>query len=488
MRSVPAGALLALLALLPVASQEPASRPDEPEAAIRQQIQAGRLDEALRLLEEALRARPDSGPLRLLAAQALYLRARRIAEDPRLVQTVREEMASAEEEARAALAALPGSRDARMVLAQAIYYQNRLEEAEEETRKVLEATPGDGGAAFLLGEILFLLADRAAREGEGERGAALRKEAGARYEAALKAGTRVAACWHRLGNLAAHAGDLSGALGLYRRALALDASEAPHAWLLAMAPQAGPAGVAPEQLITLYRNSAAARKQAGDAPGAAFLLAQAGLLLEGEKAWPEARAAALGALVLDPEGQWHALYRAGWCSYWMNDLKAAEQAFLQLVRTRRKQFCDHLQERASEGKTAAAMMHALSSAAVTQGRLADGRDFSLLLAVARGKAADWNNYAFLCRETRQYEQAWEGYGRALEREPEDPRYLNDGALILHYHLHRDLELAAEMYQKAIASAEAILASRDSMPGDRARAAEALGDARANLALLRRRKE
>ncbi|MED6334158.1 MAG: tetratricopeptide repeat protein [Planctomycetota bacterium] len=59
-----------------------------------------------------------------------------------------------------------------------------------------------------------------------------------------------------------------------------------------------------------------------------------------------------------------------------------------------------------------------------------------------------------------WERAWVGYSTALELKPEDPAYLNDGAVILHYCLGRDLDLAADMYERAFARAEEELARDD----------------------------
>ena len=448
-------------------------------------LKAKDLPGARKALEAGLGAYPDAPRLHLLAARTVYLRAQEISKDPRLVQTVRDEMSLVEEEARVALQGLPASREGRMLLAQALYYQGRFDEADTELATLLAADPNDKGALFLQAEILFLVrAATAAREGKGKEAEAFRARAVKIYEKALAGGADRGRCHHRLGDLATHAGDLDKALDHYGKALAADATAAPHGWLLAITRR--PARVKPDRMVALYLKAARARKGARDKGGAARLHMMAGLFLEVAGDWEGARKEALQALALDPAGMWHTEYRAGWCSYWMNEPKEAARTFLHLVRTRRVKFCDHLRaiDRA-ESKTATAMMHALSSQAVKENRTDDARDLSLLLAIVRGTGEDWNNYAFLCRETGRYKEAWKGYARAIEKDPTNPVYLNDGALILHYNLRTDLEQAGRLYRQAIEEAKKILKDPEAKPDRKAQARLALRDATNNLRRLGR---
>ncbi len=464
---LPAGGILFAQASRPA----PAGPAEKAAAWIRQ----GELDKALSLLQDALSSRPGDPLLHLLVARAVYLRAQKTSRDPRLAREVLEDLEMVEEEARAALEGKPGSRDARMLLAQSLYGRGKIDRAEKEVRKVLLDHPADGGAEYLLGEILFLRAGKAAQAGDAGTASALRAQAEVQYRKALADGADRAKTLRRLGDLATYAGQMEKALGLYGRALALDSSQAPHSWLYRKC--------APSRGSRLYLEAAGAREKAGDKKGAAFLLAWAGAYLEKQKKWKEARKVYERSFSLDPEGQWRSLYRAGWCCWWLGDKKEAEKIFLELARTRRPEFCDLLGSLGEEGKTAAAMMHSLAAAAVSEGRQEDARDLSLLLATLRGRALDWNNYAFLCRETGRYEESWQSYLRALAKAPDNPRILNDAALILQYHLHRNLKLARELYRKAIASARKILADKDAKPSDRSEAASALRDALNNLARL-----
>lgn len=91
--------------------------------------------------------------------------------------------------------------------------------------------------------------------------------------------------------------------------------------------------------------------------------------------------------------------------------------------------------------------------------------------------------------SKQYHEAsYENYSRALELEPENPIYLNDTAVILHYCLDRDLELALDMYQRATTSAEELLKRTDLKSGSRPGIEIALRDSKNNARLLQKKLE
>jgi len=107
-----------------------------------------------------------------------------------------------------------------------------------------------------------------------------------------------------------------------------------------------------------------------------------------------------------------------------------------------------------------------------------------ILKVIDNNHSLYNNYAFLCRETRRYEESYKAYEKALELNPTNPSYLNDAALILHYHLHRDLDKAAEMYSLAIVEAKKIINDKQPNTFELQEAKVALRDATNNLRLLK----
>jgi tetratricopeptide (TPR) repeat protein len=107
-----------------------------------------------------------------------------------------------------------------------------------------------------------------------------------------------------------------------------------------------------------------------------------------------------------------------------------------------------------------------------------------LLKVLEEDASLYNSCAFLCREMEQYEESYSFYRKALDLDPTNPSYLNDTALILHYHLHRDLDKAEEMYEEAIAKANLLLEEKGLNQAKVEEIRVALQDAKNNLRRLK----
>lgn len=82
-----------------------------------------------------------------------------------------------------------------------------------------------------------------------------------------------------------------------------------------------------------------------------------------------------------------------------------------------------------------------------------------------------------------FETAYRAYSNGLTASPDDPSILNDTAVMLHYYLHRDLERARELYKKATERATAELARTDLAADVRTIYQTALRDSKNNLALL-----
>lgn len=79
-----------------------------------------------------------------------------------------------------------------------------------------------------------------------------------------------------------------------------------------------------------------------------------------------------------------------------------------------------------------------------------------------------------------YERSYVAYLKSLELSPDDPNYLNDAALMLHYHFDRDLDQARAWYVKAAEMAEKELARKDLDKEVRPLREIALRDAKNNL--------
>ncbi|GAB4155480.1 MAG: hypothetical protein Fur0037_23890 [Planctomycetota bacterium] len=84
-----------------------------------------------------------------------------------------------------------------------------------------------------------------------------------------------------------------------------------------------------------------------------------------------------------------------------------------------------------------------------------------------------------------WERSYGHYQKAVRLCPDDPRIINDCGLMLLYHLDRQLDLAQELFEKAIAVGEPKLEAlpADASPADRNFLEEAIGDAWQNLAVL-----
>ncbi len=130
----------------------------------------------------------------------------------------------------------------------------------------------------------------------------------------------------------------------------------------------------------------------------------------------------------------------------------------------------------------------------------------LLTEIEPANPVFWNNLALFSRDfgdvrrvrledgdedeqaaiTALYEDAFRAYSKALDLEPENPAYLNDTALVLHYNLERDYVKAMAMYKAATAAAEALLASEELGDDERGIIEIALRDSKDNAAKLERK--
>ncbi|MDP6964023.1 MAG: tetratricopeptide repeat protein [Planctomycetota bacterium] len=98
----------------------------------------------------------------------------------------------------------------------------------------------------------------------------------------------------------------------------------------------------------------------------------------------------------------------------------------------------------------------------------------------------WNNLAFLYRETGQAEKSLAAYQQALSIAPADPQIMNDLAVIYHYYLKTEDEIALELYANATVKAEEILANSEAHPdADLDLVKIALRDSRNNLNKLKK---
>ncbi len=95
----------------------------------------------------------------------------------------------------------------------------------------------------------------------------------------------------------------------------------------------------------------------------------------------------------------------------------------------------------------------------------------------------WQNLAFFQRESGEFEAARRAYERAHELLPDDPQVMNDYAVIHHYYLKDEDELALGLYRQAIARAREMLDAGGLTAEDSERIQTALRDATNNLRKL-----
>jgi tetratricopeptide (TPR) repeat protein len=120
------------------------------------------------------------------------------------------------------------------------------------------------------------------------------------------------------------------------------------------------------------------------------------------------------------------------------------------------------------------------------GEMDKAREISRQLTMLVPDRADlWNNYGLVCRDSGQFEESFRAYRRAMALAPDDPRVVNDTALILLYHLHRDLDLCERWLVRAVDLARDAMekAKADEDEGTLNEQRGVFGDACSNLAKL-----
>jgi len=175
-----------------------------------------------------------------------------------------------------------------------------------------------------------------------------------------------------------------------------------------------------------------------------------------------------------------ATYYLGRCRFALNEYKKASRDFFRIMAADPDAFIYYLSNDPSWMEVCSALSY-LSNFSYEANNLKMARDLiGGILMVVKNNSTYYNNYAFLCRETGEYELAYGAYQECLTLEPSNPAILNDTALILQYHLHRDLDYAKELYNRAIVEAGKIINDDSSNAAAKDDARIALRDATTNL--------
>jgi tetratricopeptide (TPR) repeat protein len=352
------------------------------------------------------------------------------------------------------------------------------------TADILIGTHGNKADGFLLrAETLFRQYTNGVQSGELKQNSrkALVQKIRQDLKQAIKCDKNLSLPYRRLADLSAWEGNIKVALGFYLQALIRDPKKgAPIAWLRKTQTS--------EDRLKLFL---AAQKgfslRHPKDPKASILLFEAGFAsfeLQNNK---QTRDLMKKAWTLDPSLDLAAYYFAI-SSLVLNKQKDASLALSYLLRESPHPLVQALKAAGNPGVYHANSLAALAKQADKKGALALSRELNHALGIFRNLPEEWNNYAFLCRETGKYEEAWRAYQKALDLSPKDPQILNDAALILQYHLHRDLPKARKMYLEAIAFGKKVLASKNASWEEKKRAKGSVRDATANLAKMEGRPE
>ncbi|MBK6940444.1 MAG: hypothetical protein IPH13_09625 [Planctomycetes bacterium] len=100
-------------------------------------------------------------------------------------------------------------------------------------------------------------------------------------------------------------------------------------------------------------------------------------------------------------------------------------------------------------------------------------------SIVTHRADWWNNLGFFAREAAKYEESYAAYRKCIELAPDNVRYVNDTALILLYHLHRDLDEAERLLVRAVQLGAAQYPNVKDDPAAEADMRSAWGDAMLN---------
>lgn len=373
----------------------------------------------------------------------------------------------------------PEAREPRAVLGTALFALGRNAAAMQEARELVGRFPKHPGGFILVGNLLFDDYMAARRDGtlDARQLITLANRVRSSFETAIGLDGSRALPYRRLGDLAAWEGKVDLARAGYLEGLARDpARGGPLAWI--------DRNTAPRLRLAYYRKVLARFRELGAQPGPALadLHWYAGLAAFAKEKWRGARDHMRASHRFN-ENYLNALYYSGLASFQLGEQDAALRDFAAFAGKAPRDLAAAIDASGRARKGYLGILSSLADRAHQQGDLAASRDLNHALALALDDADHWNNFAFLCRETGRYEDAYEAYLSALDRSPKDPALLNDCALILQYHLKRDLDQARKLYRAAIQSARTLLGDPEASAGAKASARQALRDARSNLQKL-----
>lgn len=450
---------------------------------------AGYTDKSVALLFKAVEAAPDSARANLYLGMALRQQGQEMASDLMTQNDGYMMIGDSLQFFNKAVELEEKDPEPCLELAYTLNFLGDMEAADEAAREALKRSPGLIEALLLRGDLAYLYYRRAGASGEPA------SEVRALWQHAMDL-YKEAAHLHE-----DHAGAFLGMAALYESDKKWKESAQTYREALKRDPELLQGY---NRLITLFRREDAMNEEDGSLVGYVEEV-----LEEVKRKYPKDRSRTATALYylafalfldfefeksievyaesasLNPDYQTTASYYISRASYELGDRDRSVEELLALIAQDPEGLAYSMQgdnEFMSKGYPS---ISGLAFYLVQNERLDDARLLNLqLLKAIENDPSLYNNYAFLCRETGRYEESFGAYQKALALDPTNPTYLNDAALILHYHLHRDLDEAERMYKQAAEEAQRIIDEGEANEMEIESAKIALRDSQNNLILLR----
>jgi tetratricopeptide (TPR) repeat protein len=442
------------------------------------ELALGKPDAACTVLLDAIQRVPDDRDAHLGLARAFLLRARQRVATGHQDDETRFLLLDAESQGERAAELAPADPEAWVVVAEARLEQGKFDRAETAIGEAEKRGLDVARKRRLRGELSYFLVASGAQEGGEEKFA----EARDTLQALLREDPGATEIRLRLGDLCHAYGKWNEALDAWQAALVVEPFDRPTLDLLLTylrAPELRPRARAAIESIA----AAAERIAGGTDPRPAYAIMCVGQCRLLDRDLEGATLQFKRAQKLDPTLEVECSLGLADADYHRQHYDEAAAAFLRAFKANRTA-ATTLIVQVGTGPNVSASLQFLARRALEKGRKDEARE---LLAIAVEFEAEnarlWNDLAFLCRETGKAQESWTAYARTIELAPDNPRYLNDAALVLQDYLKKDLARARQLYERAIAAADKVIADATATQVVRDAAADARKDATANLARL-----
>jgi len=401
------------------------------------ELTLGNSDKACEILLDAIKKSPEDRDAHLGLARCFLLRARRrIATGRGDEDETKYFLLDAQNQAERAAALKGDDPDAWVVVTEALLELGKFEQAErsiaEAEKRGLDATR----KRRLRGELSYFMVASRAEEGTD----ASYEEAKSALEALIHEDPGAAELRLRLGDLNHAFGRWNEALEAWERGLSIEPFD--RATLDTVLTYLRVPELRAKARLVLESAAATAEKLAGGSdPRPAYAIMCVGHCKLLERDLDGATALFKKAQKLDPTLEVQ-------CSLGLADADFRGQRFDEAAAAYKAAFhADHAGAKAlvlqiGQQANLAGSLQFLARQARAKGKNDDARDLlEIAVEFEAENAAVWNDFAFLCRETGKAQKAWEAYSKTIELAPDNPRYLNDAALILQDYLKKDFPRA-----------------------------------------------